>query len=317
MLLMLLACGAVTAMAAVVLMAFSLLRPPRMTDGKAVWLLKRLSPGDLGLEFEDVTFQVRDDRGRLIRLAGWWMPHPEGARRCVLILHGYADAKVGAIAWAPVLRALGFNVLAVDLRAHGESGGTYCTGGSLECHDIAQILGQLRAQRPGQTRQMVLFGVSLGAAVAAATAALGVGIDAVVLESPFADYRRAAMLNMDRLGAPGHLFQRLALRLAEWIADADFAAVAPLAQIPQVPCPLMTIQPEDDPGVPPEDREAIAAAIRSRCNASDVVWQVSDTAHLLALHSLPEEYRRRLGKFLERALAVESQVPALGPAGVA
>src|SRR5438094_889791 len=129
LLLVLLTCGAVTAAAALTLMAFALLRPPRMTDGKAVWVLKRLSPGDLGLRFEDVSFHARDDSGKQVRLAGWWVPHPHaGVRRCAVLLHGYADAKVGAIAWAPAWQALGFHMLAIDLRAHGESGGTYSTG---------------------------------------------------------------------------------------------------------------------------------------------------------------------------------------------
>src|SRR5512138_2516666 len=45
----LLVLGALLAAAVITLMAWSLLRPPRMTDGKAAWVLKRLSPGDLGL----------------------------------------------------------------------------------------------------------------------------------------------------------------------------------------------------------------------------------------------------------------------------
>src|SRR4051812_48058657 len=46
---------------AVIMMAQMLLRPPRMTDGKATVLLRRLSPGDLGLHFQTEIFEVRDD----------------------------------------------------------------------------------------------------------------------------------------------------------------------------------------------------------------------------------------------------------------
>src|SRR5688500_5458388 len=58
---MLLAIGVLLTAATVFLMAWPLLRPPRMTDGKAAWLLRRLSPGDLGLPYEDVSFPVRDE----------------------------------------------------------------------------------------------------------------------------------------------------------------------------------------------------------------------------------------------------------------
>src|SRR5881394_598903 len=180
----LLGAGVVLTGAAVIVMAWALLRPPRMTDGKAAWLLQRLSPGDLGLAYEEVTFAVRDVRtGEALRIAAWWIPAAAPSDRCVVLLHGYADAKVGAVAWAPVWHRLGYHILAPDLRAHGESGGRESTGGYFERHDVDQVISQLRAERPAATRHVVLFGVSLGAAVAAAAAALRDDVAAVVLES--------------------------------------------------------------------------------------------------------------------------------------
>src|SRR5687767_6105768 len=155
--------------------ALSLLRPPRMSDGRALYVLHRMSPADIGLAYERITFEVRDEANRggdgKLSMAAWWIPHASANGRCVVLLHGYADAKVGAIAWAPVWHSLGFNILAVDLRAHGESEGAHTTGGHHEQHDLEQVLDQLRAARPGDTRQFVLFGVSLGGAVALALAA--------------------------------------------------------------------------------------------------------------------------------------------------
>src|SRR3982750_2344185 len=88
--------GALLAAAAIYVMAIILLHPPRMTDGRAAWRLKRLSPGDLQLHYADVTFPVRDDfTGGIIKLAGWWIPHRSARGRTIIILHGYGDAKVG------------------------------------------------------------------------------------------------------------------------------------------------------------------------------------------------------------------------------
>ena len=114
--LVLLAIGIVTSVVVVAGIAIAILMPPRMTDGIAVWVLKRLSPGDLGLAFEDVAFAVRDEQtGKPMRIAGWWIPVRKTTVNA-LFLHGYADAKVGAIGWAPLWHALGFNILALDLR---------------------------------------------------------------------------------------------------------------------------------------------------------------------------------------------------------
>src|SRR5688572_17044889 len=89
----LLAVGLVLCVAIVYLLARSLVMPPRMSDGKAAWVLRRLSPGDLGLTFEEVSFDTRDAAtGQPLRIAAWWIPNPDARGRCVVFLHGYADA---------------------------------------------------------------------------------------------------------------------------------------------------------------------------------------------------------------------------------
>ena len=87
---------------AATLLAWGLIHPPRMGDGKALAILHRMSPGDLGLAFADVRFEVIDEAhppGK-ITIAGWWIPAEQSSPKTIILLHGYADAKVGAIAWA-------------------------------------------------------------------------------------------------------------------------------------------------------------------------------------------------------------------------
>jgi pimeloyl-ACP methyl ester carboxylesterase len=303
LLLMLLLCGAIATLAAVVLMAEGLLRPPRMNDGKAIWILRRLSPGDLGLNYEETSFHVRDERGGKVRLAAWWIPAVSASDRCVVLVHGYADAKVGAIAWAPVWHKLGFHVLAIDLRAHGESGGGYCTGGWFERQDVSQIIDQLLIDRPNQTRRVAVFGASFGAAVAAATATMREDIAAVVLDSPYVDFTRAAMRQMDRLGAPGWLFQRAAIWLAALFAGADLAALPTTQSIAALRCPVMVIQPVNDPTISSQDSESIrrAAAEHSVRFPQDRLWEVKGAGHVLALAADAENYSLQLKGFLSVA----------------
>jgi pimeloyl-ACP methyl ester carboxylesterase len=325
----LLAAGAAFAAAVVWLMARALLRPPRMTDGKAAWVLRRLSPGDLDLKYEDVTFDVRDGRsGRPLRMTAWWVPHPAARGKCVVLLHGYADAKVGAIAWAPTWHALGFNILAPDLRAHGYSGGEETGAGYYERHDVEQVINQLHASRPEATRQVVLFGASMGATVAAAVAGMdgeagpdgAPGVAALVLESPYGDFRTAAMAHMDALGAPGPLFQRAALRLAKRVSGANFDEIRMPTLLRRVRCPVMVIAPVDEPFGRPAEIEAMEAALQSNEAAGvSVFWRVEDAHHLTAVTRDPDQYRQRLATFLAQALpatAVEA-TPATQPAAAA
>jgi fermentation-respiration switch protein FrsA (DUF1100 family) len=302
-------------------MANMLLKPPRMTDGKATYVLQRLSPGDLDLPFEDVKFEVRDAAprqssgqasGGKLKIAGWWIPPQERTGKCAVLIHGYGDAKVGAIAWAPTFHALGYGCLAIDLRAHGESEGQHTTAGYFERHDVGDVINQFRAARPSEAQCVVLFGVSLGAAVAAAVAAEREDIDAVVLESPYADYRHAIAAHAEILGQPGGFLQELGVRLAERISGADFDAVRPVDLISHIKAPLMIIQAGDDPFVPPTDAKRVEQAATSRpAEYPTVYWHVELAPHVQALSADPAGYREKLEEFLE----IPALVPSPGTPG--
>jgi pimeloyl-ACP methyl ester carboxylesterase len=283
------------------LMALTLLRPPRMTDGKASAVLRRISPGDLGMTFEETRFDVRDARtGRVLPIAAWWVPHPTARGRCVVLVHGYADGKVGAIAWAPMWQALGYHVLAIDLRAHGYSGGTFTTAGYFERHDLNQVLDQLLAERPDETRQLVLFGVSLGAAVALGTALLRDDIDALVLECPYADYLHGVKAHAAVMRTPLPSLTRVAYRLAERLCGARFDEVRPVEMLARVAVPTMVIEADADPFVPPGDRDAIERVMCERAERGlmSVYWNVSEAAHVMGIVADADEYARRIGAFL-------------------
>jgi pimeloyl-ACP methyl ester carboxylesterase len=285
--------------AIVVLLARALVRPPRMSDGKAAWVLKRLSPGDLGLKFEEVSFNVRDEMtAQIIRIAGWWIPNANADGRTVILLHGYADAKVGAIAWAPAWHKLGWNILAIDLRAHGESGGLYCTGGHFERADVSQLIDQLRARRPAETQRLAIFGVSFGAAVAVATAALRDDIDALILDSPAPDFSIAGALTMERFGAPLGALKTLAVRLAQSMTGAKYSEVRLIDLLPKLRCPALVIAPELDPLL----SGGSAANLKAALPPGGEYWHVPETAHLMALVADSDEYVARLDRFLSAAV---------------
>ena len=93
----LLVLGGMLWIAVVSLMAWAILHPPRMSAGKAIYHLRRLSPGDLGLPFEDRKFpgarcplgieityrklvDPRSAKERSLRRADAWICRCEGGR---------------------------------------------------------------------------------------------------------------------------------------------------------------------------------------------------------------------------------------------
>ena len=286
-------------------LARMLLAPPRMSDGKALYVLRRMSPGDLGLPFEPASFDLpATDHSAAIRIAAWWIEAPAASNKTVIIIHGYADAKVGALAWTPTWRELGYNALLIDLRAHGESGGTICTGGVLERDDLDAVLNQILVQRPDQMRELVLFGISLGGAVALAVAARRSDVDAVIADSVFADYASAATSHGKLIGAPLPGMLPLSIRWAEHLAGVRFADAAPVDSIKKCACPVMLIHGDADPFVPEDQALELGEALIKRGNAMDDHWIVEGAGHVLSIAADAGAYRTRLNAFLDRAIVI-------------
>jgi pimeloyl-ACP methyl ester carboxylesterase len=294
----LLGLGGILWMAVVSLMAWAMLRPPRMSAGKAIYHLRRLSPGDLGLSFEEENFRIRDVyTGKPMHIAGWWIPASAPNDRCVLLIHGYADAKVGAIAWAPLLHRLGLNILAIDLRAHGDSGGRFSTGGFWERDDLGQVIDEIIASRPNQTGKIILFGISLGAAVAVAVAARRSDIAGLILESPFADYQRAIAAHARLLGLPGGATLKCAIRGAQRLSGAHFEQVSTAALLKQLKCPVLSIVGCEDQLLDATDIAELQRATQQRPGAR--CWLVENAGHLQAMSTQPLEYEAAVRTFLQ------------------
>ncbi len=288
LLLLLLATGVAAWVASLLWTARLLHKPPRLTPARSLARLGRADPADLGLPYERRTFTLLDGDGpERIELVAFDIPASGRRRgRCVL-LHGYGDSKSGALAWAGVWRSLGFDVLLPDLRAHGESGGTFSTGGVLEPHDVAALVDQLGAER------VVLVGISFGGVVAARAAALRPSVLGVVVDSPVLNWADSTARWGELFALPpsGALSHRLRLRLARrWFGikagdppiDATLAALA---------CPLLAILPMRDALLDAEDCDRVA-------DAATVAWRV-DAGHNLPLAADAPAYRARLEAFVE------------------
>ena len=110
-------------------------------------------------------FDAVEFDGAGVKLKGWWF-HAPAKRGTVVYLHGVADNRGSSIGFADHFLARGFDVVAYDSRAHGESGGDTCTYGFYEKEDLRRVIDRVAA------KPIILIGTSLGAAVALQEAAM-------------------------------------------------------------------------------------------------------------------------------------------------
>jgi len=185
-----------------------------------------LTPDALGLTYEEVRLET--DR---LRIHAWFLPRP-GARFTVLFCHGNAGNMSHRLDRARLmLRHLPVDVLLFDYRGYGLSQGTPDEEGTYL--DGRAAWHYLTATKGVPAERLVLFGESLGAAVAIQLA-LERCARGLVLESAFTSVSDMArvVLPLPGLGA-----------LLQTRYDN-------LAKIPRIHVPLLLFHGERDSVVP-------------------------------------------------------------------
>lgn len=181
------------------------------------------TPADWGLVYEEVGLTTADG----VALHGWYIPHTQ-AKRVLLFLHGNGGNISHRGDSIAIFHRLGLNVFIIDYRGYGRSEGTPSEKGLYE--DAATAWRYLTEQRGIAATDIVIFGRSLGGAVAAQLAAQ-VGPGALILESTLSSARDFAETVFP-------LLSRLVVMRYGW----DTAA-----RVAQVRSPMLVLHsPEDE-----------------------------------------------------------------------
>jgi uncharacterized protein len=164
-----------------------------------------------GLNGEVVSLQSTDG----ISLKGWWLPSAGSPQGNVIIAHGVDHTRQVMLPRAVFLVHGGYNVLALDLRGHGESAAQYASTGYLESRDV---LGAIRyIHDRGEHSPIVVLGLSYGAAAVVLAAAQSKDVAAVIADGVYPSGAEV-FENINR-GIAGSQKMNIGLRVAAFIAS--------------------------------------------------------------------------------------------------
>ncbi len=123
-----------------------------------------------------------------LMLEGWYLPQATKKGTCI-VLHGLGGNKETMLAEINGLFNMGYNVLAIDFRAHGNSQGTTTTVGLTEGEDVKLAYDFIKNK--GE-KNIILYGGSMGAASISSclNSYETVTPSKVVLDMPFENYTK-------------------------------------------------------------------------------------------------------------------------------
>ncbi len=232
-----------------------------------------LEPGELGLVHEEAQLVTEDG----VTLHAWLLPLP-GARRTVLLFNGNAgNMSFRLDRAAQMQRRLGVSVLLFDYRGYGRSGGSPDEAGTYrDARAAYRWAVETKAVPP---RELVLFGESLGAAVAVQLA-LEQPAGALVLESAFTSIPDMARAAYPFLPPVGPLIR---------------TRYDTLAKVPRLALPLLVLHGERDEIVPiGQGRRVFEAA-----GGPKRFFAIRGAGHNDTYLAGGEAYWQALGEFIE------------------
>jgi alpha-beta hydrolase superfamily lysophospholipase len=197
---------------------------------------------------QDATFA-----GEGVELKGWRCGAPAVRRGTLVYLHGVADNRSSAIGVIDRFTRQGFDAVAYDSRAHGESTGDACTYGFFEKRDLHRVLDTIDAG------PVVLVGTSLGAAVALQEAAGDSRVTAIVAAETFSDLRTIARERAPWFFTPGIIDR--AFSIAEQQGAFQIDAVSPVLAARAIRAPVLLVHGEADIDTPPDHSRRVFAAL--------------------------------------------------------
>lgn len=248
-------------------------------------ILSHHTPQDFNLAYEDISITARDG----VILKGWYVPAKKPTKKAIILLHGYPADKGNIL---PVMHFLQerYNLLFMDSRYFGASGGYYTTVGKKETQDTLSAIAYLKQRG---MKDIGLWGLSMGGAVALMAAAESPDVNMVAADSAYA---RLDWVAAEHFKIP-LVRNVMALLMRGWgllLLQMDINTVNPADAVAKLKIPVLIIYSRDDDLIPKHHGELLAERAKENPNAQIIVFD--DLRH----GEIASNYEKILEKFFSQ-----------------
>ncbi len=218
-----------------------------------------------------------------------------GQEKTCLFLAGRAESLLYSYYFAETYANLGYNVLVIDPRAHGESEGKYSSVGIKETGDAIAWMDYVH-ERFNQNH-FIIHGICIGSATAIYAAARQYKyLEAIVLEGPFISFYNVLIQRMRAIPKP---WFPMALEMAYTFkkkVGVNIFKERPLNYLPKVKVPALFLCGKEDASSLPKYFDRLYAACGSEIK--ECIW-FEHGAHSHLRIANKEQYDNAIDTFLK------------------
>jgi len=253
----------------------------------------QITPQKYDIPFEEILIPAKDGG----QLHGWWIPSRADAPTLILI-HGWGRNLSRTINYIRALHPLGYNLLAIDARNHGESSPiAHPTVGTFS-EDALAVVDFISNSDLVSSREIGIIGLSIGGGAAINAAGWDKRVKSVVTIGALSHPKEVMNLEFQKRNIPAFiasfLFGYMKLRFG-----INFEKIAPVNNIPHADAHILLIHGEQDETIPLAQGQALAAAGNAE---KSQLWIVPEKGHS-DCDSHPQ-FWEKVGAFLQATLPV-------------
>jgi len=233
-----------------------------------------ITPENFYLPYEKVFFHSSDG----VELSGWFIQSVNGeSDKTIVLCHGWGSNKGEILKDTYFLAENGFNLFYFDFRTAGESKGNIASVGYLEVRDLDGAIKFLKEVKSEESRNLSLYGCSMGGSVVIYTAAHFPDIKCLITESAFFSYKNVIKnWSWGRLKVPYFPLVLMTLYFVKMKLKVDTELYSPSHNVMKLNIPVLFINGDNDDIVPVSE----AKKLFDYCSSKEKdLWIVKGSSH--------------------------------------
>lgn len=231
-----------------------------------------------------------------LKLVADYVPAKKKTGKTVVVAHGFMGKKEDQAQQIRMFHNLGYNVLAPDDRAHGQSEGKVIGYGWLDKDDYAKWINKV-IKHNGKKSQIALYGVSMGGATVMMTSGINLPsqVKAIIEDCGYTSLKDELFYEAGVLykAPPVPL-----VRILSWVAIAkagyNLYDASSVKQLQNNHLPVFFIHGDKDTFVPTK----MVYKNYHATKGPKKLWVAKNAKHAETFKDYPKEYERKVEKFL-------------------